>query len=804
MASFFKTEFSVKIWGTMLAIALAGCSFQPDADDAKGESYRADITLTPYGIPHIEAQDWGSLGFGYGYHFLSDNFCVLARHLLRVKGIMSAHFGMEGEQAGNYASDVIVRYFLSDQKMQEYWHQVDARGQALLTGYAAGYNKYRLSIPQGRHLTCRQAAWVQEMTPLDALRLAAYVSNLAVLGHPALAAAIVGVREPSSSISSTDHALQHLADTAAEPEGLFKNMGSNAWGIGSDWSQTGQALLLGNPHYPWHGWRRFYQAHLTIPGELNVMGAAIYGSPMINIGFTEQVAWSHTVSNALRFSLYELTLNPDNLREYEFDGVWLPVRLEKVAVEVLQNGSLSTHNHSLYFTEYGVLLDMQATLQGAPLMNWPNLLNKAYALREVALDNRKIIDQILGMATAADLDDFIAALEEHQGLTFVNTVAASADGDVWYGDISSIPYLTDQQIADCKPSAIGQRLSALLAPIRNGMPVPVLDGSRSSCHWNNDDTAVHNGLLPAKRLAQLRNRDYVANSNDSYWLTNANTPIEGLFQVQGGEDYQVSWRTQMGLDTITGRVEGTDGLGVPGFSSAHLKRLARYSRNGIGERFAADVSALCATHSSVSKTANVQRGCAVISHWDKTNQLDSKGSMLFNTFWQRINRLPNLFDTPFSPDQPIHTPQRLNIEDPEVAQALLDALGAQVDFFDQHQLDPAAKLGELQYVVRNNERIPIDGAQPGTGTLSMIVPIFNNEHGWSEVEAGNSYMQVVTWDEQGQVQAEGILTYSQATDPTSPHYSDQTWLYSQGGWLKLPFYKDEIATYQLNSYSIQN
>lgn len=35
---------------------------------------------------------------------------------------------------------------------------------------------------------------------------------------------------------------------------------------------------------------RFYQMHLTIPGQLDVMGAALPGLPVINIGFNQHVA----------------------------------------------------------------------------------------------------------------------------------------------------------------------------------------------------------------------------------------------------------------------------------------------------------------------------------------------------------------------------------------------------------------------------------------------------------------------------------------------------------------------------------
>ena len=57
-------------------------------------------------------------------------------------------------------------------------------------------------------------------------------------------------------------------------------------------------MLLGNPHFPWIGTLRFYQFHVTIPGEMDVMGGSLSGFPLINIGFNKDVAWSHTVDTA--------------------------------------------------------------------------------------------------------------------------------------------------------------------------------------------------------------------------------------------------------------------------------------------------------------------------------------------------------------------------------------------------------------------------------------------------------------------------------------------------------------------------
>ncbi len=87
-------------------------------------------------------------------------------------------------------------------------------------------------------------------------------------------------------------------------------LGSNAYGIGKSLSQDGHGLLYGNPHFPWQGSERFYQTHLTIPGKLDVTGGSLLGVPIVLIGTTKGVAWSHTVSTARRFVPYELKLVP--------------------------------------------------------------------------------------------------------------------------------------------------------------------------------------------------------------------------------------------------------------------------------------------------------------------------------------------------------------------------------------------------------------------------------------------------------------------------------------------------------------
>ena len=78
------------------------------------------------------------------------------------------------------------------------------------------------------------------------------------------------------------------------------------------------------------------------------------------------------------------------------------------------------------------------------------------------------------------------------------------------------------------------------------------------------------------------------------------------------------------------------------------------------------------------------------------------------------------------------------------------------------------------------------------GMFSYINSDLTAGKGYTPILHGNSYIQVVTWDDDGTPDARGILSYSQSPEADSPHYYDQTELYARGEWLHLPFTEEEI------------
>jgi penicillin amidase len=69
---------------------------------------------------------------------------------------------------------------------------------------------------------------------------------------------------------------------------------SNNWAVAPKRSANGHALLAGDPHLDMTLPSIWYEAHIVVPGKMDVYGVTIPGAPFIVIGFNRDVAWSFT------------------------------------------------------------------------------------------------------------------------------------------------------------------------------------------------------------------------------------------------------------------------------------------------------------------------------------------------------------------------------------------------------------------------------------------------------------------------------------------------------------------------------
>ena len=75
------------------ALVASGAWFDAQSPATTSNGYEATIRRTAYGIPHISARDFGSLGFGEGYALAQDHLCTLADQVVLAHGERAKFFG---------------------------------------------------------------------------------------------------------------------------------------------------------------------------------------------------------------------------------------------------------------------------------------------------------------------------------------------------------------------------------------------------------------------------------------------------------------------------------------------------------------------------------------------------------------------------------------------------------------------------------------------------------------------------------------------------------------------------------------
>ena len=721
----------------LVAVLLLGCTPGPEATQHR---YDVDIRWTSYGIPHVKADDWGSLGYGFAYATATDGVCVFAREVSRANGTLSADFGATDD---NLASDAFHRAMVTPARVLRNGAAMSDNMRAYGAGFVAGYNRFIEDHRDRLPASCAGEDWVRPINELELGKM--FIAFGIRYGTGNFTAGIAAAAPPGEPVAAVELDYD-----------IMPGIGSNAIALGSDLTRSGKGILFGNPHYPWQGPARFHMIHATIPGELDTMGASLLSGSFIAIGFNKDIAWTHTVSTALRLTLFELELNPDNPMQYRHGDAYRDIS----AVEVTVPHADGQATDVVYMTHHGPILVSDE-------LPWTR--QRAYAVRDAILDNDAAFATYEALQTAASVADVEAAISK-QGIYFVNTIAADRHGSAFYADISATPHLTMEILAGCRRQV-------------EGLPshLVVLDGSSPDCDWREDSRSAVPGNLPADDMPRATSTRYFSNSNDSYWLSNPDQPLEGYLPSIGPEKTARTLRTRAGLVFLNEHLESGDKLEPDDIQSLLLSH-----RHFGAELLLDDVLAVCADEAAIAK------GCDVLSDWDRTANVDSRGMQVWTEFWEAARHIDGIYAIPFDPDDPVNTPRGIAIEKPEVREAVIGALAAAQQRLQDAGIRPDRPWGEVQFAERNGSRIPVPGGPGRHGMFSYINTGFTAGKGYTPIVHGNSYVQVVTWNDDGTPDARGILTYSQSPEADSPHYSDQTALYARGEWLQLPFTEEQI------------
>jgi penicillin amidase len=265
-------------------------------------------------------------------------------------------------------------------------------------------------------------------------------------------------------------------------------LGSNNWVVSPDRTESGYALLSGDPHLGLTLPSIWYEAHMVVPGELDVYGVTIPSNPVVILGFNRDVAWSMTNTGADVIDYYEEVFDdPDRPTRYRVDDEWRPLEIR--TEQYFGRGGRLLGTDTLYVTHRGPVIEAD---------------DRKLSMRWTVLEPQGVTQAVMRVATTTTVEEYLEAMETFNAPA-QNMVVADRNGTVAIRSTGHYP----------------------LQPDNSGLPVR--DGTQSTSDWL--------GYWPPERYPQSVSPDqgYLASANQQ--------PIDPLADsTYMGANWPSPWR----------------------------------------------------------------------------------------------------------------------------------------------------------------------------------------------------------------------------------------------------------------------
>jgi acyl-homoserine-lactone acylase len=368
-------------------------------------------------------------------------------------------------------------------------------------------------------------------------------------------------------------------DSEGGLEALAAEDGSNAWALAPSRTRSGRAILLRNPHLAWSA--GYYEAHVVVPGALDFYGDFRLGGPLgIVGGFNEKLGWATTNNSPDLDEIYSLDVDPARPDHYLFDGASVPLRRTEETIDFRNGPGLGRETRDTWSSPLGPVVHRGG--------------GKVYVLRAAGETEFRGGEQFLKMMRARNRTEWTNAMKMRARVTS-NLTYADRDGNIFYVWNATLPSL----------------------PHPSGGDTAAVPASRGSEVWTR--------VVPFDSLPQLLNPrgGYVRNENDPPYLTNLHQPLPRSRYPANFPEVELRLRGQHSLELIhnTRKVTLED-----------VVRMKHSMRMILADRVKDDlVKAVRAT----APAGEVADAVAVLERWDNTVAAESRGGLLFETWWRR-------------------------------------------------------------------------------------------------------------------------------------------------------------------------
>jgi acyl-homoserine lactone acylase PvdQ len=707
----------------VLICLLAACS--PRSVDAEHERLRAradNVTIIrdDFGVPHIYAGTDSDAVFGMLYAQSEDDFNRVEQNYIWATGRLAE---VEGESA--LYSDLRARLYMTVDEAKTAYAGAPGWLKDLCDAFADGINFYLYTHPEIKpRLLTHFEPWMPmffsegsiggdiESVPLDGIE------------------AFYGGEQPAGEL----HTRHQLRQKMAEPGG------SNGFAIAGELTESGNAMLLINPHTSF-----FFRGEIHVVSEegLNAYGAVTWGQFFVYQGFNENTGWMHTSTHVdfMDDFIEDVTEQGGKLL-YRYGDELRPIEVSEVTLKYRDGEHMSERTFPMYHTHHGPVTHKVDGHWVSTKLNW----DPVNALRQSFI------------RTKLNGHDAFREMMNIRRNSSNNTAYADSQGNIAYYHGNFIPR-RDPAFDYAK----------------------AVDGSNPATDWQ--------GLHTVDEIVTVLNPP-------NGWIQNCNsTPFTAAAEYSPKrQDYPhymapdaENFRAIHAVRVLTGVKDLTlDKLieiaydpYLPGFEQLIPGLIAAFDASGEAHpQIAAAIDVLRdwdfrVSADSVAMTLAHFYGTNYNEHGDRPDDMQDASSM----------ELINYFGSGSPPEE------RLRIFSETVA--MLEA-----DFGQWNT--PWGEVNRYQRITGDIRQpfdddapsLPIGMASSEWGALASFrakrYPGTRRIYGTS----GNSFVAVVEFGDK--VRAKSMLAGGQSGDPKSPHFDDQAQRYAERQFKDVAYYRDDV------------
>jgi acyl-homoserine-lactone acylase len=667
-----------------------------------------------WGTPHVYARNLSSMAYAFGYAQAADHPEALLRAYRVANGRAAEVWGEDWAD-----SDAFALMLGHAALARQTFPNTDSATQDLCAGFAAGANAWYEEHPQA------VPEWAEPVRPEDPLALMhCYLMSFAPFDLPDA----YFRRRPAVS--------------------------GNAWAVAPSKTESGETMLVMNPHGYYDSPFVWYEAHIgsnLTRDDWSVSGATLVGLPVLMMGHNGDLGWALTPNAADSADVY--LPPPEASDQGNPNAVGGPQHSLDTALlrelQIVNSQRTYRVRTNRGFEERRVVYYDNG---GHPTITTAD--GEYYTWNIGGYHDFGTIQQLHWMARSSNLAEFQNALELHQLSAF----------HVTYADISgNLLYFYSAKVGD-KGDLDGLRIRNQSEPPSWNKPLPI------------EMRFLWRGVVPVTQLPSIEN------------------PISGYLQACGNppwtatEDVDFQWDSfpaWFGSEADTYRARRVrqllsgGGISYRDMQDMLFDVLVPFGMTAVPrilEAAATDGNWRGDTRSESHELIDVLR------NWNYAADIRSEGMTAFQVWW-----------TAFLSLAPYGMPEEATLEalvanTPEIQSRSLEAIDQAARLMLREFGTVRVPWGDAHVIRRGNETHPIGGS--ATGFPIFVVSDWEfGAKAW-EADYGYGYAAAVRFGEF--TESVSVLPFGVSSNSKSPHYADQLDLFRSGRLKPAWFYKDEV------------